>query len=201
HPMTLKDDLIEEVVSGKFDVKKAAVEYEKRQKQEMAMRAVWTDLNRAMQKQDWDAATAKLTEAEKLLPEDGRDSLDFPRFNILIGKKDYSAAYKLAAKMGDAHKDNAMYQNQLAWQIATDQYIEQRDLDLAYKLATRANDAANGKDAAIVDTVARVLFMQGKKQEAIEMQEKAVNLADGEMKKSLLKTLESYKKGDLPNAN
>jgi hypothetical protein len=34
-------------------------------------------------------------------------------------------------------------------------------------LATRANDAAQGKDPAILDTLARVQFMNGKKEEAV----------------------------------
>ena len=200
HPMNLKEELIEEVLAGKFDVKKAAVDYEKKTKSDMQMRAVWADLNRAMRSKNWDEATAKLAEGEKLLPEDERGNLDMTRFSILIGKKDFSSAYKLAGKMSDAQKDNAMLQNQLAWQIVSDPAIEQRDLDLAFKMATRGNDAAKSKDPAIMDTLARVVYMQGKKTEAIELQEKAVNLAEAEMKASLQKTLDSYKKGELPKA-
>ena len=188
--------LIEEVLAGKFDVKKAAAEYEQEKKNELTLRAVWGTLNRAIQNKNWDEATAKLAEAEKLIPEGGRDGLDITRFSILIGKKDYTAAYQLAAKVSDAHKDNAMLQNELAWQIATDEAIGQRDLDLAQKMATRANEAAEGKDPAILDTLARVLFMQGQKEEAIELQGKAVHLAEGEMKQSLQKTLDSYKRAN-----
>ena len=52
-----------------------------------------------------------------------------------------------------------------------------------------------------VDTLARVLFMQGQKEEAIELQGKAVHLAEGEMKKSLQKTLDGYRKGELTKAD
>jgi hypothetical protein len=93
-----------------------------------------------------------------------------------------------------------MLQNQLAWQIATDDAIKKRDLVLAEKIAMRANDAAKGEDPSILDTVARVLFMRGKKAEAIALQEKAVKQADGGMKKDLQATLDSYKKGELPKA-
>src|SRR5213083_3048381 len=40
HPMSLKEQLIEEVLAGKFDVKKAAAEYEQEKKNELALRAV-----------------------------------------------------------------------------------------------------------------------------------------------------------------
>lgn len=198
HPMQLKDAVIEAVLDGKFDLKKAAADYVKEQKSEIAMRTVWRDYSKAMASKNWDEAEAKLAEAEKLLPEDGRDSLNSMRFNIALSKGDYPAAYALAAKISDANKENAMMQNQLAWQILTDPKIKERDLKLAEKIAVRANDAAKGKDAAILDTLARACFMNGKKEKAIELQEKAVKLADGDMKKTFQDTLDSYKKGHLP---
>jgi hypothetical protein len=42
--------------------------------------------------------------------------------------------------------------------------------------------------------------MNGKKSEAIEIQEKAVKLAEGDMKAELQKALDSYKEGKLPKA-
>jgi len=200
HPMELKDNVIEQVLSGKFDVDKAREQYATRQKNEKEMSSLWGAINRAMRNKDWDVATAKLKEAEKLTPEEHQDNLDMVRMEIAFGKKDYPAAYEIASHLSDAHKDNAMMQNQLAWRILTDESIEQRDLKLAEKLANRANTAAENKDPAILDTVARALFMQGKKEKAIDLQTKAVELADGEMKESLQKALDSYKKGELPKA-
>lgn len=201
HPMQLKEEVIGEVLAGKFDVRKAAADYEQEQRNQAKLRTVGQELNRAMQKKDWDTAAAKLDEAEKLMPKSVRGNLDMTRFNILVGKKDYPAAYKVAAAISEAHKNNAQLQNQLAWQIATDDQIEQRDLELAQTMATRANEAAKGKDPNILDTLARVLFMQGKKEEAIALQEKAVNLAEDSAKEEMQRTLESYKKGELPKAD
>ncbi len=198
HPMQLKDSVIEEVLAGKFDVQKAAQDYDKQQKTAAKVNAAWTEVSRAMQQKKWDEATTKLADVEKLLPEDERDGLEMMRFNIQIGKKDYPAAYKLAEKYSEANKDNAMAQNELAWRIVTDPDIEQRDLDLAETIANRANAAAKGKDAGILDTLARVKFMQGKKEDAIALQEKAVKLAESDQQESLQKSLDSYKKGELP---
>ncbi len=200
HPMAMKEKAIEDVLAGKFDIQKAALETEKERKNQGQLQALWMAMNRAMQKKDWDEATAKLDEAGKLLPEDQRDNLDNVRFQILLGKEDYPAAYKLAATISDSHKDNAMLQNQLAWQIVTDPRIKERDLKVAGKIANRANDAAQGKDPAILDTVARIQFMQGQKDEAIATQQKAVAMAEGAMKTDLEKTLESYKRGELAEA-
>ena len=59
------------------------------------------DLNRAITERNWDEAVTKLADLAKLLPQDQREGLDLTRFNILIGKKNYSAAYKLAEKLSD----------------------------------------------------------------------------------------------------
>jgi len=201
HPMSLPEKVLEEVLAGTYDIKAAAAKYDREQKNEAKLNAAWMDINRAMQQKDWDAASEKLADAEKLIPEDDRDSLDMLRLNILYGKQDYAAAYKLVAKLSDAHKDNAMMQNQLAWQIATDDNIKERNLALAEKVARRGVEASNSKDPNILDTLARVLFMQGQKDEAIALQEKAVAAADDNMKGQLQQTLDNYKRGELSKAN
>lgn len=197
HPMELKEKTIEAVLAGTFDTRQAAADYELQQKNQAKLQAVWPAINQALQQKHWDQAQARLDEATQLLPEDQRDNLDGVRVSVLFGKEDYPAAYKLISKMSDANKDNAMMQNELAWRIATDPAIQQRDLKLADLCAQRANDASKGKDPGILDTVARIKFMQGKKEEAITLQQKAINLAEGDTKAQLEKTLEGYKRGDL----
>jgi predicted Zn-dependent protease len=197
--MNLKESTIEAVLDGSFDLKQAAAQFEREQKDQTALRAVGPALSKAMREKDWDTATAKLDDVEKLLSEEGRGSLQMMRFNVAVGKGDYKAAYAVAEKVSDANKDNAMLQNQLAWRILTDPQITERDLALAETIAIRANDAAKGKDANIIDTLARACFMNGKKAKAIELQEQAVKLAGGEAGAPLQKTLESYRQGKLPN--
>ena len=201
HPMALKEKTIDDVLAGTFDVHKAAAAYEKAQKNEAQLQTVWMGMNTAMQQKQWDKAQAKLAEAQKLVPEDQLDNLDMPRLNILYGKEDYPTAYKLVAKISDAHPENSMLQNDLAWQIATDTNIKERDLKLAESCANRANQGADGKDPGILDTVARIKFMQGHKEEAVAFQEKAVALAEGDTKTQLEKTLEGYKHGELSKAD
>ena len=237
HPMTLKDEVIEDVLADKYDVTKAAERYNQEQKESRKLTAAQMEVNKAMQKKDWekalakvddyekllpegqrlqtesmrfniflakkdwDKAAAKLDDYEKLLPESRRQQAGFMRLDLLLAKKDYSAAYKIAEKISDAHKEDAALQNELAWRIATDKSIEHRDLKLAEIMANRAKDASEGKDPAILDTLARVKFMLGNKEEALALQEKAVSLADGDMKESLEKTLESYKKGEVAKTN
>jgi thiol-disulfide isomerase/thioredoxin len=201
HPMQLKEALIEQVLAGTFDLKKAAASYERARQNEEKIQKTWTEMNQAMRQKNWDQAEAKLAEAGDLLPEDERPNLDVTRLRILFGKEDYDGAYKLVKKISDANEREAGVQNQLAWQIATDPAIKQRDLKLADLCANRANAAVKGGDPSILDTVARVKFMLGQKAEAVELQQKAVGLADSNLKGQLERTLESYKRGELPKAD
>jgi thiol-disulfide isomerase/thioredoxin len=201
HPMQLQEKVIDQVLEGTFDVRKAAVLFEQEQKNETLMRTVWASINQASKDKDWTDAEAKIAEAEKAIPEDQREALDMARLSVLFGKEDYPAAYKLLTSLSDAHKDDAMLQNQWAWQILTSPDIKQRDLKVAELCANRANEAAKGKDANVLDTIARLKFMQGEKAEAVATQEKAISLAEGGQKAQFEKTLESYKRGELSKAD
>jgi thiol-disulfide isomerase/thioredoxin len=205
HPMGLRDEVLEQVFDGTYDLAKAAADFEKQQEAKRKQQAEFEKRNaplmairRAMQKKDWDAALDKAAEAEKVVPEAERYQVDMLRFSILLAKEDYPAAYKVAAGISAAQKDNAGLQNQLAWWIATDKTIKQRDLALAETIAVRADDAAKGQEPAIIDTLARVRFMLGKKEDAIALQEKAIRLAPDEQKDMFQKTLDNYKRGELP---
>jgi thiol-disulfide isomerase/thioredoxin len=191
HPMTLKEKVIEDVLADRFDAKKAA---EETKKEEQAKAKIF----RAMQQKKWDEAETALEDAKTVLPDSDNDMLDQVRLEILFGKKDYPAAYKMATRISDSHKDNAEMQNELAWRLATDKRLEQRNLDVAETIANRANDASKGNEPGILDTLARIKFMQGKKDEAIQLQEKAVKLAEGDTQAGLRKVLDSYRKGELP---
>jgi tetratricopeptide (TPR) repeat protein len=162
-------------------------------------------MRNAMGRKNWDEALDDVAAAEKLLPEGQRVQYGtffaMNRFTILLARKDYPAAYKLAGQLSDDNKSNAALQNALAWQIVTDKSIEKPDLELAERLADRANQAANGTSSEILDTQARVLFMKGQKEEAVKAQSKAVALAEPDHKPALQSRLDSYKKGELPAPN
>jgi len=83
--------------------------------------------------------------------------------------------------------------NELAWSLLTDQRIKKRDLKLALKFAQAASDACEGKEPAVLDTLARALFANGKLQEAVAQQKKAVELSsDKEIRDGLERTLREY---------
>jgi len=152
----------------------------------------------SLRNRDWASADEAIVGLEKLLPENQRDAYSMERFQILVGRKDYTAAYKLLATYSDAHLDDAALQNQIAWVIAAKEGLEKRDFALAEKAAARANEVANGKVANYLDTLARVQFLSGKLQEAVATQQKAIEVADAQGRGELKVSLASYQAGKLP---
>ena len=200
HPMGLDEKTLEDILAGRFDITKFAAEYESQQQAQVREMELSKKLSQALKNKDWDAAEAAIAEMKKSEPAMSRN-LDTVRFSILLGRKNYADAYKLAESLSDAQPKNAMLQNSLAWTIATQPGLEKRDLALAEKMAGRANEAAQGKEPAILDTLARVQFMNGKTNEAVATEQKALDIVPDEQKAFLKKFLTSYQEGKLPKAD
>ena len=199
HPMEMMEKLWEDIISDKYDVTKAAADYEKEQSGHEQLAKLSAKFRDAVKAKKWDDANAVIDEMAKAMPSDSTYP-QMARMEILFMQKKYDDAYRIVSDVSDAHVDDAQMQNALAWTLATRPGIEKRNLDLAQKIAERANKAAGGKDAGILDTLARVQFMNGQKDEAIATEQKAVAAAaDNADHQQLLKdTLKSYQDGKLP---
>ena len=200
HPMSLKEKVLEDVLADRYDLAKAAAEHAQQESNQGKLVELSKKLTASMGQKNWDEAETAVTEMEKLMPEGQKAGLGMVRFQVLAGRGDYDGAYKLAGTLSESDLDNAMLQNQIAWTIATQKGLEKRDLALAETIAERANKAAKGQDANILDTLARVQFMNGKQSHAIATQQKAVDAADATTKAQFEKFLASYKQGKLPEA-
>jgi hypothetical protein len=71
--------------------------------------------------------------------------------------------------------------------------LVRQDPELALKAARRAVELTKGADPGSVGTLARVHFGRGEIEEAVETMTKAVSLAEGSLKKQLLKELETFR--------
>ena len=200
HPMGLDEKILEAVLADKFDLAKAAADYEQQQQEHQKWIAVNKKLREAMKQNKWDDAATTLDEMLKLSPQ-LQDGYASTRLQILFGQKKFAEARQFAESLSDKNPKDAFRQNALAWVIAIQPGLEQRDLALAEKIAVRANEAAQGKEAAILDTLARVQFMNGKTNEAVATEQKALDIAPDEQKAFIKKFLASYQEGTLPKAD
>ncbi len=95
---------------------------------------------------------------------------------------------------GAIAKKDAQTLNQVAWGMVDPADPQAgADLDLALRAAEAADKITDHKDPMIIDTLARVHFVRGDTAKAIELQTKAVELADDRMKAEFQKSLEEFK--------
>lgn len=187
HPLFL-DVVLDNVIAGKWDVKTGP---EMVTKAQQAMQAVSAKMRTSPKE-----ALEALAVLEKDYPALAKNFQD-QRFQIHLAAGDYENAYKHAATMIDKAiaAKNTQQLNAVAWAIVDPEAkIEKKNLELAMKAAVNANELSGGKDAAIIDTLARVHFCKGDVKKAIELQTKAVELANEQLKDDLQKVLDEYKK-------
>ena len=177
HPASIEDPL-SQVVEGSWDSAKFLAMQEAREQ-------TFPKLQRAAQGGDFKAAIELIDPLVAQFPEDK----DFPRFRfqLLLSGGMTEDANKAATGLIEASKDDAMMLNQLAWLMATGSPEPGIDLNLAHSAAQRATELTEEKDASIIDTLARITFLQGKVADAAALQKKAVELSpeDEQIKASL----------------
>jgi hypothetical protein len=123
------------------------------------------------------------------------------KYSALIGLKQFEEAKAWGHRLVDEllHDEEAML-NELAWSIVDPKTkVPNGDVGLARLAAERSNELAGGQDSAVLDTLARVRWREGQRDEAIALQSKAVELAwTADMRKDLQKTLGEYQKPAAP---
>jgi S1-C subfamily serine protease len=163
--------------------------------------ATLTEVQEALEAGDHARAATLADAVEKAgAPEADQPRLAFARFLIAAGLKQETESSAHAARLVEnSLKDNGPVLNEVAWKLVTRFPAPQPDtLTAAEKIARRSVDLQAHRDPASLDTLARVCFLQGKKDEALKLQEEAVNVAEAGLKTQLEKTLDDYRSGKLP---
>lgn len=199
HPMEM-EPVLAPVLAGTFDAKKAAVEREKREALAAKQAKVMAPINQAAMKSDWQGALTATDKAMAANP-DMALMLSQIRLSILM-RTDEKAMYAYARKLADTTaKNDPMFLNQVAWMMVDDKApLKTRDYPTAVYLAEKAVKASNGQDPNILDTLGLAYYKAGNVDKAIQVQTKAVTLADNpdskvtdENKKDLKDRLEMFK--------
>lgn len=113
---------------------------------------------------------------------------------MAIGDKS-PAARQLGEEIVKEAGNNPTILNQFAWIVLTDRRIKVRHKDLAMKAAKKAYKLTEGEVAAIGDTYARALFMDGQRDRAIRLQKDAISIAKtAEERRQLENSLAEYQR-------
>lgn len=187
HPMML-DLPLDMIAKGTWDSVKGPEAIKKADK---AMEAIFEKA----QAEDFDGAITAFDAFAKEYPSVAAGMQNMKLQMLMAGGKE-TEAYALMGTMGEtaiADKDVETL-NMIAWSIVDpDSTLKTRNLELATRMAEKAVELSEGKSADVLDTMARVHFVKGNVDKAIEVQTKAVESAKGRMKAQLEKTLEEYK--------
>jgi len=161
-------------------------------------------LSEAMRARDWDAAEKALPAAAGVLPkQEGQELRDSIEAQIGLARGNPAKFYAQLQKVADEEFDDPEALNEIAWRLLTMKAFEgKRNLTLAEKCAVQSVKLTKEEHPDKLDTLARLRWLQGKKEEAIRLQIKSVDKAEaGQMKAALQKTLDTMLKGVLPPAD
>ena len=170
----------------------------------LAAQAKLDALSEAMGRRDWDAAEKALPAAAGVLPKkEGQELRESIEAQIGLARGNPAKFYAQLSKLADEEFDDAEAMNEIAWRLLTMKSFEKiRNLALAEKCAVQAVKLTKEEHPDKLDTLARLRWLQGKKEEAIRWQIKAVDKAEaGRMRDELQKTLDALLKGVLPPAD
>lgn len=197
HPAELKRQVLGDILSGHYDITKAAADYKKESADNAKLQDLDDQLFSAVNKKQWDRAEAALNQVVAAFPKLEK-SFTSIRLRILVGQQKHDQAFQFAESFANSHPKDFDRQNDLAWTLLTQPGVGQRGIELAKNLAVRANDSSGRTNAEILDTLARAQFMAGETNEAIATEKSAVNAGPDGRKGEYSKTLDDYQAGKLP---
>lgn len=202
HPMMGMDEVVDQVLAGTFDAEANAKAEAEREAKESEMQAKAGPLMKAVQQaameQRWDDFIKNCDEL-LALDEDAFGQMHLFKYIAIANElKDSKRAADIGNTLvNDKWKDNAPALNALAWSIIDPRgkfSDETRDLDVALNAAKRSVELTENKEPETLDTLARVHFLKGDVKQAIDVQAKAVELAeDPDMKAAMQQSLDEYR--------
>jgi tetratricopeptide (TPR) repeat protein len=204
HPMQLDEKMLGDLLTGTKPAEPVDNKTEKKTKDAAVKDETSSTLEKlgeALNNKNWDLAEKILPEALLgLNPSDQLNLKESAEAIIALGRGNPSKINAMYEKSAQDHSDNAEVQNEIAWDLLTNsRFGKNINLVLAEKCAVRAVALTKEEEADKLDTLARVRWLQGKKDEAIKLQEKAVSKASYlTLKEELQLTLDSLRKGILP---
>lgn len=219
HPMAELEEVLDQVVAGKYDVaaakQKAAEAAAKQAEMEKQQAAIQKDMGDVMQLLQGGKKGDALTKLDEVIGKYPmfKQGLIPLRFNLALEVNE-ADAYKYAKTMGESEwKDDAQMLNQVAWTIVEgkaqgvdgkDFALKAPDYDVAIALSQRGADITKDTEVLkpmVLDTLAFAHWKKGNKAKALEIQTRAIELLNTvkgvpeDSVKDMKERLELFKKG------
>jgi thiol-disulfide isomerase/thioredoxin len=200
HPMADLEKVLDQVLDGTYDLAATKERIEREQRMEREMEELIGPVRDAFQTGDH-RKVVETIDAVLVKRPDLVSMLGGPRFQAMVNY-DVKAAQAYAQRLAaETYGDNPMALNNLAWTLVDpERKLEGVDYKGVVTIAERAAELTKHEDPNILDTLALAHFRAGNRAKAIELQEKAVELAakdrsfDAEMLKELRERLEEFRR-------
>ncbi len=161
------------------------IEAEMQQEQQLA------GIKRAINEGNYESAIVQIDEAIQKKPDDCR--LLRRKFNVLAVKaKDADAANQCGLEVYACVSNNANTLNTIAWGLLTEDRYDGKYNDLALKMSQRSNELSHEKNWMYVDTLAVAMFETGDTDAAVQLEKKAIELANGKGSPDLQESLARF---------
>lgn len=177
HPMGGLEEVVDKVVAGTFDAKKAAQQAATAAAEEEKREAEFRPFQEAYQAKNYKGALKELDKLMAKHPE-METAFAYQRFNLML-KTDPAGAQAYGKKLASStYKTNAVFLNGIAWAIVDPENpIKNPNYALAVEIAKKASALSKDQDAFTLDTLALAQYKNGQVSQAIATQTKAVALA------------------------
>ena len=193
HPMEM-DEPLAQIMAGEFDMAASVRAFEVQQKGAK----IQDRLRVAFMQEDWPNAATAARELYELDPE-ANSGWAVYEYAALVKQGDAEKSAKAGLRLvSDILSEDPQALNAMAWMIVTPErplFTEkERDLGLALIAATKATELTEWGDADVLDTLARVHFVSGNVEKAIETQKMAVDKSAERFRESYQARLAEYER-------
>ncbi len=187
---------LEQIVAGEWDLERARAAHRHRVEVRRRLGAL-QDLLFGAKGPRWQEALAEIDALQTFEPSAEQEIAAY-RVWVLFNLGRDDEGYPYARRIADALiKDSPIALNLVAWSIVDPKAPRKLppDLDFALRLAQRANQLSEGRNPAILDTLALVHFRRGDLERAVELQVLAVERAHKtEWERELRERLEEFRR-------
>lgn len=191
HPMTLKEDVIEGVIAGTFDVAAASKKYEEENAAQEKLSSLMTSVRKNIGGKNWDAATRDIDELAPILADKQPFMADLLRLELNCRRGDLPAATALTKKLAADQAKNTALVAHVCTLLSGAENADKATIGEADRILTEAAAGADKekKDISLLIAQAKVKKALGQNAEATAFAKEAVSAApeasQGAVKKML----------------
>ncbi|MEI6647691.1 MAG: hypothetical protein WCP12_16760, partial [bacterium] len=180
---------------------------------------LWQDFWVALAAERWDVAEIlrnriikQGAQGKAVNPAPGTD--DWKRAELLamagmaigLGKGDRvsaeNTAIEFAKRIARDKRQESSILKQFAWALLSEKNVGKIGVEAASNLALRSSDLSGGRNTDVLHVLARAAFMKGDHRNAVELETKALKLADNPVDtKEYQSALEGFQRGLLPDSS